>query len=141
MRTFSALAMLGLGAVLLSAPALADDVTGVKKMICTTIQVTECFADGGCVSGQPENWNIPRFTRVDLTEMTLETTAASGESRTTPIERIEREGDDVFAQGAEGGKGFSFLLDEDTGTTSAAIVLEGSVLATFGVCTPTESSQ
>ena len=140
MNRISALLMLCGGVLLLAAPLPADDVTGANKMICTTIQVTECFADGGCVSGQPENWNIPRFTRVNLDDMTLETTAASGESRTTPIERVEREGDDVFFQGAEGGKGFSFLLDEDTGTTSAAITLEGSVLASFGVCTPIQPS-
>jgi hypothetical protein len=120
-------------------PAVADDVTGKDKILCTTLRVKECFADGGCVEGPPETWNIPRFTRIDLDEMTLETTEASGQKRSTPIERIEREGDDIALQGAENGKAFSFLLESDTGTASVAIALEGSVLASFGYCTPIDS--
>jgi len=133
--------LLSLSAVLLAAPASADDVTGKDKILCTTVQITECFADGGCEGGPPENWNIPRFTRIDLEQKTLKTTEASGQDRETPIERIEQEGNDIFIQGAEGGKAFTVLLDLDTGTATLAIALEGSVLAGFGVCTPIDSLQ
>jgi hypothetical protein len=125
-------------AVLLVTPTFADDVTGKDKMICTSVRATECFADGECVPGSPENWNLPRFTKVDLEKMTLSTTEASGENRTTPIDRVETDGDDILAHGAQGGRAFSFVLDQDSGTATVAVALEGSVLAVFSVCTPME---
>jgi len=126
-------------AILLVAPTFADDVTGKNKMLCSSVRATECFADGECVHGSPETWNLPRFTKVDLEEMTLSTTEASGQNRTTPIERVETEGDDILAQGAEGGRAFSLVLDQDSGTATVAVALEGSVLAIFSVCTPMDS--
>lgn len=133
--------LLLVGIVLLAAPSFADDITGKDKILCTTIHVTECFADGVCETGPPEIWNMPRFTRVNLADKTLKTTRASGENRESDIERIEQEGDDIFIQGAEGGKAFTVLIDLDTGTTTVAIALEGSVLAGFGVCTPMDELQ
>jgi hypothetical protein len=139
MRNQLIVGVMSLAAVLVALPAIADDVTGEAQLLCTSVRVKECFADGGCVEGPPETWNIPRFTRIDLAKKTLETTESSGQNRTTPIERIEREGDDIALQGAEDGKAFSFLLEADTGTASVAIALEGSVLAGFGYCTPIDS--
>jgi hypothetical protein len=139
MRNPTIVYVVALATISVVLPAAADEVTGETEILCSTLRVKECFADGGCVEGPPETWNIPRFTRIDLDEMTLTTTAASGESRSTPIERVEREGDGIALQGAENGKAFSILLEADTGTTSVAIALEGSVLAGFGYCTPLES--
>ena len=139
MRTPTSVYVMALLAISLALPAAADDVTGQTKMLCSTVRVKECFADGGCVEGPPETWNIPRFTRIDLDEMTLTTTEASGQNLSTPIERVERDGDDIALQGAENGKAFSFLLEADNGTATVAIALEGSVLAGFGYCTPLES--
>ena len=139
MRNPTILFVIALAALSAAVPATADDVTGETEILCSTLRVKECFVDGGCVEGPPETWNIPRFTRIDLEEMTLTTTEASGESRSTPIERVEREGDGIALQGAENGKAFSMLLEADSGTASVAIALEGSVLAGFGYCTPLES--
>jgi len=141
MRSPTIVCVVALAALTLVLPVAADDVTGESEILCSTSRVKECFADGGCVEGPPETWNIPRFTRIDLDRMTLTTTEASGKSRSTPIERVEREGNDIALQGAENGKAFSFLLKADTGATSVAIALEGSVLAGFGYCTPLESEQ
>jgi hypothetical protein len=141
MRNSSVPFLLLVGVILLTTAAAADDVTGKDKILCTTIHVTECFADGECNTGPPEIWNIPRFTRVDLTRKTMQTTQASGENRETEIERIEQEGDDVFIQGAEGGRGYTVALDLDTGTATFAIAMEGSVLAGFSACTPLDAAQ
>lgn len=141
MKQRTVLLLLTLVAPAVAGPAVADDVTGKSKLLCTTVQATECFADGACIPGPPENWNLPRFTKVDFDQMTLTTTEASGENRSTSIERIESEGDDIFAQGAEDGRAFSIVLDQDAGTASVAIAFDGSVLAAFAVCTPLASTQ
>ena len=125
-------------ALLALAPAFADDVTGADNLLCTTVRATECFADGGCFPGSPKEWSAPRFVKVDFKEKMLRTTAASGEDRTTPMKSIEREGDRIFIQGVQDSRAFSIVLDQDSGTGSTAIVLEGHVLALFSYCTPIE---
>lgn len=140
MRSPVVVCSIALAALGFALPVAADDVAGDTEIVCSTVRAKECFADGGCVEGPPETWNIPRFTRIDLDEMTLTTTEASDQDLSTPIERVEREGDDIALQGAENGKAFSYLIEADTGTVSIAIALEGSVLAVFGYCTPLESN-
>lgn len=125
-------------ALLAIAPAFADDVTGADHLLCTTVRATECYADGGCLSGNPEEWGSPRFVKVDFQEKMLRTTEASGEDRSTPMKSIEREGDRIFIQGVQDSRAFSIVLDQDSGTGSTAIVLEGHVLTLFSYCTPIE---
>jgi len=125
-------------ALLVTAPVLADDLTGADQLLCASVRATECFADGNCYPGNPETWDTPRFVRVDFEEKILRTTKASGEDRSTPMKHVEREGDRIFIQGVEDGRAFSIILDQDSGTTSTAIALEGHVLAIFGHCTPIE---
>jgi hypothetical protein len=125
-------------ALLATAPTFADDVTGADHLLCTTVRATECYADGGCLPGNPEEWGSPRFVEVDFKEKMLRTTEASGEDRSTPINSIEREGDRIFIQGVQDSRAFSIVLDQDSGTGSTAIVLEGHVLALFSYCTPIE---
>lgn len=139
MRYLAVAWIVTLATTLLVLPAAADDVTGEVEILCSTLRVKECFADGGCTEGPPETWNIPRFTQINLDDRTLTTTQGSGESRTTPIEYFEREGQQIALEGAEDGKAFSILLEADTGFASIAIALQGSVLAGFADCTPLDS--
>jgi len=139
MKHLSSAWIIILATTFLAVPVAADDVTGEVEILCSTLRVKECFADGGCVEGPPDTWNIPRFTRINLDDKTLTTTQASGESRTTPIEYFEREGQQIALEGAEDGKAFSILLAADTGFASIAIALQGSVLAGFADCTPLDS--
>lgn len=130
--------MAGLLTLLVTAPASADDVTGADHLLCAAARASECFADGVCLPGNPENWNAPRFVKIDFPEKMLRTTEASGQARATPIKNIEREGDRVFIQGVEESRAFSIVVDQDSGTASIAIALEGHVLAIFAFCTPIE---
>jgi len=125
-------------ALLITAPASADDVTGADHLLCAAARATECFADGVCLPGNPEDWNSPRFLKIDFVEQVLRTTEASGQARSTPMKNIEREGDRIFIQGVEQSRAFSIVLDQDSGTASVAIALEGHVLAIFAYCTPIE---
>jgi hypothetical protein len=125
-------------ALLSTTPLIADDVTGADHLLCATVRATECFADGACYPGNPEEWGSPRFVKVDFEEKMLRTTEASGEDRSTPMKHIEREGDRIFIQGVQDSRAFSIVIDQDSGSASTAIVLEGHALALFGYCTPIE---
>jgi hypothetical protein len=133
-----AITILSLLVVLAAAggPSLADDLTGANELLCTAVQATHCELDGECKTDAPWHWNIPQFIVVDLDEKMLRTTAASGQNRATPVENLERSGGQIFLQGAEGGRAFSFVISEATGRLSVAVAAEGRAMAIFGACTP-----
>jgi hypothetical protein len=116
--------------------AFGDDVQGADRILCATVSASECFADGSCIDGEPEDWNIPRFIRVNLDEQTMSTTEASGQARSTPIQSVERQGDRLLIQGVQDARAFSVVLNESTGLASTGIALDGHVLNTFAHCTP-----
>ncbi len=128
------IAILTLG--LVPSSSNADDITGHDTILCSVVQATECYAEGACTPGLPEDWNVPRFLEVDLAAGTVSTTIASGQQRSSTMKNVEREGDRIFLQGVESGRAFSAVLDQDSGTASIAIALERHVLALFAYCTP-----
>jgi len=125
----------GLVAVAFSA-VQADDLTGQQKFLCTASQVTLCYADGDCDKGSAWEFDVPQFIEVDLGQKRLSTTKASGQSRTTPIVNLERDGGQIVLQGYENKRAFSFLIDEKTGWVTAAIARRDLAVTVFGACTP-----
>ena len=121
---------------LVSAAAFADDLTGADRILCTSVHATICDSGGECEIGAPWLWNIPQFVVVDLKKETLGTTKASGEDRVTPIKNLQREDGLIFLQGVEAGRAFSFVIEEETGTLSAAVARNGITVSVFGACTP-----
>jgi hypothetical protein len=136
MRKVSIPAVVFLVATAAIAQARADDLRGADKILCTSVQAMVCLADGDCEIGAPWSWNIPQFIEVDLTAKKMSSTKASGEVRSTPIKNLEREGGQIFLQGVERGRAFSFAIDEETGMVSAAVAREGAAVSVFGACTP-----
>lgn len=113
----------------------ADDVTGADRLLCASMEATRCYFDE-CVSGDPVEWNIPQFVVIDLVEKRIETTAASGENRATPIATLVREDGLIVIQGLEGGRAFSFVIHEASGELNAAVASSESSTAVFAACTP-----
>lgn len=124
--------------VVLAAPraAAADDLTGEEVFLCTAVQATLCTDDGECTTEPPWNLNIPQFIEVNLKDKKLSTTKASGENRSTPIKNLQREDGQIFLQGVETGRAFSFVITEATGMASIAVAREGKTVSVFGACTP-----
>ena len=113
----------------------ADDVSDAERLLCATIEATRCSLDG-CTTDDPARWNIPQFVEIDLTNKRLQTTAASGENRVTPITTLVREDGHIFIQGIEGGRAFSFVIHEPSGELIAATAASNSASAVFAACTP-----
>jgi len=119
-----------------STVAIADDLTGAERLLCSSVQATVCAIDGDCEIGPPWSWNIPQFIQVDLESKRLSTTPASGEQRVTPFEFLERANGLIVIQGFERGRAFSFVIDEASGQASVAVAREGVTVSVFGACTP-----
>jgi hypothetical protein len=123
-----------------SPAAVADDLTGASRFLCSVVTVGRCDSDG-CTDDTPDGALIPQFVIVDLGAKLLSTTPASGQNRTTPIASLRREGGLVVLQGLENGRAFSFVIAEKSGSASVAIAREELVLAVSAVCTPMPASQ
>lgn len=119
-----------------AAPVLADDLSGANRFLCSSAQVTRCYARGECESGPPWKWDVPSFIEVDLAKKMLSTTPASGENRATPIRTLEKMDGQIFLQGTQSGRAFSFVIVEETGLASVAVALDGITVTVFGACTP-----
>ena len=136
MKNASKLSLAGLLLTLSFGTAMADNLTGIDRLLCSSAQATVCGDDGECVTAMPWTWNIPQFIQVDLTGKKLATTKASGENRSTPITTMKRESGWIFVQGVEGGRAFSFAIEESTGLMSVAVARRGLTVSVFGACTP-----
>jgi len=125
--------------MVLALPGLAvqaDDLSGSTRFLCAGVQATQCLEGGECGIDLPQNLNMPAFIEVDLGAKLLSTTEASGLNRTTPITSLSREDGMIFLQGYELGKGFSFVITEQTGQVTVAIAAQGRAVIVFGTCTP-----
>jgi len=122
-------------------PAAADTLTGIDQFLCTAVEATVCAVDGECLNGAPWNWNFPQFIEIDLARKQLATTKASGEDRVTPIKYLQREGGMIFLQGAERGRAFSFVINEESGLVTVAVAREGITVGVFGAYTPLSAAR
>lgn len=132
------LTLCGLALALLVAvtpTAVADDLTGSSRFLCSVVTVGRCDVDG-CMDDTPDGTLVPQFVIIDLGAKLLSTTPASGQNRSTPIESLRREKGLVVLQGLENGRAFSFVISEKTGSASVAIAREELVLAVSAMCTP-----
>ena len=121
--------------------AHADDLKGADKLLCSSGQLAACFDDGVCEHASPQALNVPAFIEVDLAKKQLSTTPASGENRVSPIRNLERADGRIVIQGVEGGRAFSFLIDEESGALTAAVARDGIGVVVFGNCTPSPAAR
>mgnify|MGYP003581367034 CR=1 FL=1 len=122
--------------LMVSLLAQRGDLAGAQVVLCTAVRATVCTEEGDCKTDNPWAFNIPQFLEVNLKDKALYTTKASGENRTTPIRTLERDGDQIFIQGIENGRAFSFVISESSGMLSAAVARDGKAVSVFGACTP-----
>ncbi len=127
--------MIVLAGVLLAGTAYADPLTGVDRFICAASQVQICIEADTCYSASPWELDMPEFVVIDLDKNTISTTESSEEKRSTPFNKAIRDEGKIYLQGVEGGRAFSFVVDEATGYVSVAIARDGAVVSVFGSCT------
>lgn len=116
-------------------PALADDVSNSDRLVCSASEVTVCFESSDCVDVMPWELDMPQFLIVDLKKKTLSTTKASGENRSSPINHLQRDEQEIILQGVEAGRAFSFVIDKLTGLLTVAVARDGMSVSVYGACT------
>jgi hypothetical protein len=121
------------GLCLVPSPAgAAGKHDGSAPLLCVPIGVTECGAEGECKRGTAESVNLPQFIRVDLKAMAIR---SEEQKRESPIKTVEHMNGKLILQGTQGERGWTMLIDEDTGRLSATVTADGEGFVVFGACT------
>ena len=128
----SVMASVGL---LASGVALADNLEGADRLLCTPKQIMICVEDADCYPAHAAEIGVPDFIIVDLKNKKMQTTKASEQTRTTAFSSMSRSAGKIFLQGLENGRAFSFLINEATGSLTVAVSRDGVAVAAFGSCT------
>ena len=121
--------------LLASGAALADNLEGADRVLCSPEQIMICVEQAECYPAHASDLGVPDFVIIDLKNKKLQTTKASGQARTTAFSTMSRSGGKIFLQGIENGRAFSFLINEATGDLTVAVSRDGVADAAFGSCT------
>jgi hypothetical protein len=124
-----------LAGLLLAGTTYADPLTGVNRFVCAASQVQICLEGDTCYSASPWELDVPEFVVIDLKKKSISTTKSSGDDRSTTFNNSIRSEGNIFLQGLEAGRAFSFVIDEATGYMSVAVARDGIVVSVFGACT------
>jgi len=124
--------------LLISGSSVADDISDSDRFLCSSSKVVVCFEDGDCVTFAPWEIGVPQFVVIDTKKKLVSTTKASGENRSTPLPIVRREDSTIYLQGVEGGRAFSFVIEEETGVLTVAVSRDGLTVSVFGACTDTD---
>jgi hypothetical protein len=120
---------------LIGTVAAADDLQGIDRLLCAVSQVIVCAEQSECFTVLAWEIGVPEFVVVDLDKKTLSTTKASQENRTTAFTTLSRTDGNIYLQGMENGRAFSFVIHEETGNVTVAVSRDGLTVTVFGVCT------
>lgn len=116
----------------------ADNLVGVDEMICAAAQVKICIENDTCYSATPAELDVPDFVVIDTKKKLISTTKASNQNRSTKFTSVEKLDGLIYLQGVEGGRAFSFVIDEATGHMTVAVSRDGLSVSVFGACTDTD---
>ena len=120
---------------LVAMAAHAENLANVDEFLCSVSRISLCAETGECYDVQPWEIGVPQFVIIDTGRKLVSTTRASEQQRSTPIANYSREGGLIYLQGMEGGRAFSFVIDETTGLITVAVARDGISVSVFGACT------
>jgi len=122
-------------------PARSADFDGSRPLLCAPVDVAECLIGPTCSAVSLESANVPHFIKVDFHGKTLSGRDHDGDIETTPIQNVRNVKGETILQGAEEGRAWSIVIDQDTGQMMGSVAgftptEERIGFLLFGACTP-----
>ena len=119
-----------------SASALAFD--GSANLVCVPQEAMECTIGAGCERASADALGIPNFVAIDFDDKKLRDDTGELPDETS-IENIRKVDGKLILQGAERGRGWSIVIDQQNGRMTATTsgvddVGERFGFILFGVC-------
>jgi len=115
----------------------ADSLEDVDRMVCAAAQVQICIESDTCYSATAAELDVPEFVVIDIKKKVISTTRASNQNRSTSLKSVEKSDGLIYLQGMEGGRAFSFVIDEASGHMTVSVARDGLSVSVFGACTDT----
>ena len=125
----------GLTIAAVSSVSAAGKLDLSKNLICATINVVGCVDGGVCVKGQAKEFDLPQFIVVDADKQLVRATDETGHKEVSPVKNRVNSESELILQGAEDGKGWSIVINQDNGDMSATLAGKEVSFMAFGVCT------
>ena len=113
------------------ATAMAGDFDGTKPLICAPVEVMDCISGDGCEKGMPDDVGAPAFMRIDFAKRVI-----VGPMRTSPINAMEKDAQQILMQGTELGQAWSMALNAQSGKMVTTFSSRDGAYVLFGSCTP-----
>ena len=121
--------------------AVANEITGEDSFVCTAWRAVSCSTASDCENTEAWQLNIPDFVRIDLEDQTISTLPGSDEERTSEFQSVSRQQGRLFLNGTQDDRGFTWVINEETGEGTLAIATETTVISLFTVCAATGDLQ
>jgi hypothetical protein len=134
MRRFKAI-VIALCLLMVPSYLVAASYDGSVPLLCTAMTVLECEDIGECQRRTAMSVGLPPFLIVDFDKKLVRAPDAHG-GRSSALKNIERLDARIVLQGGEEGRGWTIVIDEDTGTMSAAVTGHQVGFVVFGACIP-----
>jgi hypothetical protein len=135
MRTPQRIALLAALMLTSAGVANANDFNGSKPLLCVPTDSLSCEGAGQCTRVTVEDLNIPQFIHVDFKAKKLSGKLETGEEQSTPIQNVVTSDGRTILQGAENGRGWSLVIQHDTGEMSVAVAADEAAFVLLGACT------
>ncbi|OPY66441.1 MAG: hypothetical protein A4E57_02818 [Syntrophorhabdaceae bacterium PtaU1.Bin034] len=131
--------LFGIGAVicLLVLSAQAGAVLNTSgSVICAFMSGFDCSDVEGCQAATPESSGLPAFIKLDMANKKITAADAqwTGEKRETAIKNVHEADGKLFLQGVER-RGWSAVINKETGQMAMAASSDNEAIVFFGRCT------
>lgn len=114
--------------------ALAAPFDGTKPLVCGVFQSVACDETGDCEAGKAGEFNLPQLLRVDFAGKKLGTARQGGGERVSSIRHQDSVGSSLILQGGEEERGWSMVIDQETGQMTGSVIGDGLGFLVFGSC-------
>jgi len=114
--------------------AAAADFDGSKALLCAPGDIFECSAGSDCMRSSTTVANLPNFISVNFRKQVLSGTNSDGVEETTKIQNVESKHGKTMLQGAERGRAWSMVIDEESGRMSSTVADNSAAFVIFGAC-------
>lgn len=128
----------GFAMLLAAGAAMADDITGKNRFVCTAWDAVNCTTERTCEHTEAWRLNLPDFLKVDLDAKEFTTLPGSEVTRYAAIDNIARSEGRIILSGHQGARGYSWVINESTGEGTITIVSDTTSLSAFVVCAATD---
>jgi len=115
--------------------AWAQDFDGSSPMLCASVDVMACAPGEACTKSTIEELNVPQFFRIDGSKKLVSATRPDGEPRTSEIQSLRLNDNELIVQGAQGGLAWSAAIARASGKMALSAVGDRVAFVIFGACT------